>query len=212
MMKQRQRQQQQKLLKEAQAQAQQAQEATSNSYNIDYSNDYSDFVYQNLDPNDDVALGGSATGSNPTGFSGAASSTGGAMSAALRQRQRFLARRRLLRQQMMMQKRLGGENADVIERSRSGYGHSGPVYIQSYDEPSCDTGLNPVLALATLAGAALAAYFIFIKVTGGGRKRSFAETFFGVENPDWENALQHVIIGKQTNKQILTGQFTKKVR
>ena len=81
--------------------------------------------------------------------------------------------------------------------SGSGYGHSGhggygghghgggykqQQYVYKEQEP-CESGLNPLLALGTLALAAGAAYFITLRITmppTGRRKRStMASDWFG---------------------------------
>lgn len=143
--------------------------------------DYSDFLYQNVDEDDTSA------GVGTSGAVGGLSSGLGVSALALR-RQRLLAQRRRLllqqQQQLLMQRRNGNaEDAlltGAIDRhsgfGSSGYG-AGPVYVSGGHKSSCGEGLNPVLALATLAGAALAAYFIFTRVTQG-NKRSFANNFF----------------------------------
>ncbi len=54
----------------------------------------------------------------------------------------------------------------------SGYGHGGgyPTFVYK-EEEVCDTGLNPFLVLGTLALVAGAAALLFIRVTGGGRRK-----------------------------------------
>ena len=59
----------------------------------------------------------------------------------------------------------------------SGYGGSGPSgysainVVSGYGPGVCeDRGLNPILVLATLAGAGLAFFIIFRQVTGGGKR------------------------------------------
>ena len=56
----------------------------------------------------------------------------------------------------------------------SGYGGYGPISIVSgygAGNQQCETGINPLLALLTLAGAAVGFYFIYIRLTmSGGRK------------------------------------------
>ena len=185
-------QQQQRRLALLQKQQQQqtagaAQKAAGSAYNynVDY-NDYDNFMYENLDDES----------SNPF------TALTGDPSASIRRRQLLLAARKrqlLLQQQqqqrqMLMQSRLGGNLGSDEFLERSGYGHTGPVYVQTYSEPECATGLTPFLVLATLAGTAIAAYFIFIRITTGGKKRSLSQAFFGGD-PDWETVLQRVIFG-----------------
>ena len=65
---------------------------------------------------------------------------------------------------------------DNLGLASSGYGHSGyggPISIVSGYGPSqqCETGINPLLALLTLAGAAVGFYFMYIRLTmSTGRK------------------------------------------
>ena len=72
----------------------------------------------------------------------------------------------------------------------SGYGGSGPSgysainVVSGYGPGVCeDRGLNPILVLATLAGAGLAFFIIFRQVTGGGKRTI---------NPTVNEFLEHI--------------------
>ena len=105
--------------------------------------------------------------------------------------------------------------ADNLGLASSGYGHSGvggqsgyggyggggPVSIVSGYGPSqqCESGINPLLALLTLAGAAVGFYFIYIRLTmSGGRK--LQESYF-------ENTLDMMWLGTILKIQ----QFTRRL-
>lgn len=80
---------------------------------------------------------------------------------------------------------------------RQGYGHSGSGYgggpvsfVSGYGpSQSCESGINPLLALLTLAGAAVGFYFIYIKlINAGGRKfgsYSFLQSFEEIADKIW---------------------------
>ena len=71
----------------------------------------------------------------------------------------------------------------------SGYGGSGSGYspinvVSGYGPGVCeDRGLNPILVLATLAGAALAFFIIYRQVTSGGKRTI---------NPTVNEFLEHI--------------------
>ena len=71
----------------------------------------------------------------------------------------------------------GGLGAGI---GRTGYGggsgYGGPVSFVSGYGPNtqCEQGINPLLALLTLAGAAVGFYFIYIKLTMSGGRRSLS--------------------------------------
>jgi hypothetical protein len=71
----------------------------------------------------------------------------------------------------------------------SGYGGS-PVSVVSGYGPSqqCESGINPLLALLTLAGAAIGFYYIFIKLTMSTGRRNFgnsATMFESIADMTW---------------------------
>ena len=77
---------------------------------------------------------------------------------------------------------------------RQGYGHSGSGYgggvVSGYGPAiSCQSGVNPLLALLTLAGAGLGFYFIYIKlINATGRKfgsHSFLQSFEDMADKIW---------------------------
>lgn len=93
------------------------------------------------------------------------------------------------------------KTADAVGLASSGYGHSGygggghsgygggggyggPVSVVSGYGPSqqCEQGINPLLALLTLAGAAVGFYFIYIKLTMSGRRSFQSDAGGALEN------------------------------
>ena len=84
----------------------------------------------------------------------------------------------------------GGIGRQGYGNSGSGYG-GGPVsFVSGYGpSTSCESGINPLLALLTLAGAAVGFYFIYIKlINSGGRQFgsfSFFESFEEIADKIW---------------------------
>ena len=98
---------------------------------------------------------------------------------------------------------------DNLGLASSGYGHSGygatgggyggPISIVSGYGPSqqCETGINPLLALLTLAGAAVGFYFMYIRLTmSTGRK--FPGKYQAAS--DFESVLDFAWMGNRTKK------------
>ena len=102
-----------------------------------------------------------------------------------------------LRQQLLRRRNGLLTNSDLLGRSDYGYGdyggggYGGPVSIVSGfgGGGQCDQGINPLLALLTLAGAAVGFYYIYIKLTMSGRRRSFSGSYL-------ENVAETLWLGK----------------
>ena len=92
---------------------------------------------------------------------------------------------------------LGGVGLSAFGGSgigRQGYGNSGSGYgggaVSGYGPyTTCNSGINPLLALLTLAGAGLGFYFIYIKlINATGRKfgsYSFFQSFEEIADKIW---------------------------